>query len=192
MRKVILSNEVTLDGFFAGPNGELDWQIVDEESHQYAIDLLSHVDTLLFGRVTYQLMADYWPAAATNPSTSKSDLEIADKMNNLPKIVFSKTLQQVEWNNSRLVKDNIAQEISKMKQQSGKDMVIFGSGTIVPTFMQHGLIDEYRIIVNPVVLGNGKPLFKGINDKQNLKLLKTRLFDSGIVILFYEPAQASS
>ena len=90
MRKVILSNEVTLDGFFAGPNGELDWQIVDEESHQYAIDLLSHVDTLLFGRVTYQLMADYWPAAATNPSTSKSDLEIADKMNNLPKIVFQK------------------------------------------------------------------------------------------------------
>jgi dihydrofolate reductase len=192
MRKVLLSNLVTLDGFFAGPNGEIDWQIVDEESHQYAIDLLSHVDALLFGRVTYQLMADYWPAAATNPSTSKSDLEIADKMNNLPKIVFSKTLQQVEWNNSRLVKDNIAQEISKMKQQSGKDMVIFGSGSIVPTFMQYGLIDEYRIIVNPVVLGNGKPLFKGVNDKHNLKLLKTRLFDSGIVILFYEPAQASS
>jgi dihydrofolate reductase len=192
MRKVILSNSVTLDGFFEGPNKELDWHIVDEEVKQYANDLLSNVDALLFGRVTYQLMADYWPAAATNPSTSKSDLEIADKMNNLPKIVFSKTLQQVEWNNSRLVKDNIAQEISKMKQQSGKDMVIFGSGTIVPTFMQHGLIDEYRIIVNPVVLGNGKPLFKGINDKQNLKLLKTRLFDSGIVILFYEPAQASS
>jgi dihydrofolate reductase len=192
MRKVILSNEVTLDGFFAGPNGELDWHIVDEEFNQYAKDLLNNVDTLLFGRVTYQLMADYWPAAATNPSTSKSDLEIADKMNNLPKIVFSKTLQQVEWNNSRLVKDNIAQEISKMKQQSGKDMVIFGSGSIVPTFMQYGLIDEYRIIVNPVVLGNGKPLFKGVNDKHNLKLLKTRLFDSGIVILFYEPAQASS
>jgi dihydrofolate reductase len=114
MRKVILSNAVTLDGFFAGPNGELDWHIVDEELHQYAIDLLSNVDALLFGRVTYQLMADYWPAAATNPSTSKSDLKIADKMNNLPKIVFSKTLQQVEWNNSRLVKDNIAEEISKM------------------------------------------------------------------------------
>jgi len=192
MRKVILSNEVTLDGFFAGPNGELDWQIVDEESHQYTIDLLSNVDALLFGRVTYQLMADYWPAAATNPSTSKGDLEIADKMNNLPKIVFSKTLRQVEWNNSRLVKDNIAQEISKMKQQPGKDMVIFGSGSIVSPLMQLGLIDEYRIIVNPVVLGNGNPLFKGINDKQTLKLLKTRVFDSGIVILFYEPAQTSS
>lgn len=192
MRKVILSNLVTLDGFFEGPNRELDWHIVDEEFNEYAIDLLSKVDALLFGRVTYQLMADYWPSAAKNPSTSKADLEIADKMNNLLKIVFSKTLQQIEWNNSRLVKDNIAQEISKMKQQSGKDMVIFGSGSIVSTFMQHGLIDEYRIIVNPVVLGNGKPLFKGINDKQNLKLLKTRLFDSGIVILFYEPAQASS
>ena len=192
MRKVILSNMVTLDGFFEGPNKELDWHIVDEEINEYANDLLSNVDALLFGRVTYQLMADYWPAAATNPSTSKSDLEIADKMNNLPKIVFSKTLQEVKWNNSRLVKENIAEEISKMKQQPGKDMVIFGSGSIVSTFMQHGLIDEYRIIVNPVVLGNGKPLFKGINGKQNLKLLKTKVFDSGIVILFYEPAQTSS
>ena len=192
MRKVILSNLVTLDGFFAGPKGELDWHIVDEEFNQYAIDLLSKVDALLFGRITYQLMADYWPAAATNPSTSKSDLEIAHKMNNLPKIVFSKTLQEVRWNNSRLVKENIAEEISKMKQQPGKDMVIFGSGSIVSTFMQLGLIDEYRIIVNPVVLGNGNPLFKGINGKQNLKLLNTKVFDSGIVILFYEPAQASS
>ena len=113
-------------------------------------------------------------------------------MNNLPKIVFSKTLQEVKWNNSRLVKENIAEEISKIKQQPGKDMVIFGSGSIVSTFMQHGLIDEYRIIVNPIVLGNGNPLFKGINGKQNLKLLKTKVFDSGIVILFYEPAQASS
>ena len=187
MRKVILSISVTLDGFFEGPNKELDWHIVDEEAKEYAKDLLSNVDTLLFGRVTYQLMADYWPSAATNPSTSKSDLEIADKMNNLPKIVFSKTLQQVEWNNSRLVKENIAEEISKMKQQPGKDMVIFGSGSIVSTFMQHGLIDEYRIIVNPIVLGNGKPLFKGINDKQNLKLLKTEVLGSGVVILYYQP-----
>jgi dihydrofolate reductase len=192
MRKVILSNMVTLDGFFEGPNKELDWHIVDEEFNQYAIDLLSNVDVLLFGRVTYQLMADYWPAASTNPSTSKSDLEIADKMNNLPKIVFSKTLQEVKWNNSRLVKENIAEEISKMKTQAGKDMLIFGSGSIVSTFMQLGLIDQYRIIVNPVVLGNGNPLFKGINDKQNLKLLNTRVLGSGIVILYYEPVKTPS
>ena len=183
---------VTLDGFFEGPNKELDWHIVDEEFKEYAIDLLSKVDALLFGRVTYQLMADYWPAAATNPSTSKSDLEIADKMNNLPKIVFSKTLQEVKWNNSRLVKENIAEEISKMKQQPGKVMVIFGSGSIVSNFMQHGLIDEYRIIVNPVVLGNGNPLFKGIKDKHNLNLLKTRAFSSGVVILYYEPVKTPS
>jgi len=192
MRKVLLSNLVTLDGFFAGPKGELDWHIVDEEFNQYAIDLLSKVDALLFGKVTYQLMADYWPAAATNPSTPKSDVEIAEKMNNLPKIVFSKTLQEVKWNNSRLVKDNIAEEISKMKQQPGKDMVIFGSGSIVSTLMQHGLIDEYRIIVNPIVLGNDKPLFKGINGKQNLKLLKTKVLGSGVVILYYEPVKISS
>ena len=192
MRKVILSNLVTLDGFFEGPNKELDWHIVDEEFKEYAIDLLSKVDALLFGRVTYQLMADYWPAAATNPSTPKSDLEIADKMNNLPKIVFSKTLQEVKWNNSRLVKENIAEEISKMKQQPGKVMVIFGSGSIVSNFMQHGLIDEYRIIVNPVVLGNGNPLFKGIKDKHNLNLLKTRAFSSGVVILYYEPVKTPS
>jgi dihydrofolate reductase len=187
MRKIILSNMVALDGFFAGPNGELDWHVVDDEYNEYAIDLLSKVDTILFGRVTYQLMADYWPAVAMNPSTSKNDLEIADKMNNLPKIVFSKTLHKVEWNNSRLVKENIPEEISKMKQQAGKDMVILGSGSIVSSLMQLGLIDEYRIIVNPVVLGNGKPLFKDINDKLNLKLLNVRVFDSGNVILFYEP-----
>src|SRR3989454_5884321 len=187
MRKVILSISVTLDGFFEGPNKELDWHIVDEEVKEYAKDLLNNVDTLLFGRVTYQLMADYWPAAATNSSTSKSDLEIADKMNNLPKIVFSKTLQEVKWNNSSLVKENIVEEISKMKQQTGKDMVIFGSGSIVSTFMQFGLIDEYRLIVNPVVLGSGKPLFKGINEKHNLKLLKNRILGSGVVILYYQP-----
>jgi dihydrofolate reductase len=168
MRKVILSNSVTLDGFFEGPNKELDWHIVDEEVKEYAKDLLNNVDTLLFGRVTYQLMADYWPAAATNSSTSKSDLEIADKMNNLPKIVFSKTLQEVKWNNSSLFKENIVEELP------------------------FGLIDEYRIILNPVVLGNGNPLFKGINEKQNLKLLKTRMFSSGVVILFYEPVKTSS
>src|SRR2546425_11369639 len=122
MRKVILSISVTLDGFFEGPNKELDWHIVDEEAKEYAKDLLSNVDTLLFGRVTYQLMVDYWPAAATNSSTLKSDLEIADKMNNLPKNCFFKNLQEVKWNNSSLVKENIVEEISKMNQQSGKYM----------------------------------------------------------------------
>jgi dihydrofolate reductase len=183
MRKVILSNLVSVDGFFAGPNGELDWFIVDEKFNDYANDLLSKVDALLFGRLTYQLMADYWPS----PSATRDDPLIADKMNNLPKIVFSKTLHKVEWNNSRLVKENVADEISTMKQQPGKDMVIFGSGSIVSSFIQLGLIDEYRIIVIPVVLGKGKPLFKDINDKHNLILLKTKVLGSGVVILYYQP-----
>ena len=184
MRKVIVSNLVSLDGFFEGPNKELDWFVVDEEFFDYARDLLGTVDTILFGRVTYQMMESYWPAETDN------DPVITDKMNNLPKIVFSKTLSSTpwgKWNNARLVKENIPEEIRKMKQQAGKDMVIFGSGILVSDFTQLGLIDEYRIILNPVVLGKGNPLFKGLQDKLNLKLLKTKTLSSGVVILYYEP-----
>jgi dihydrofolate reductase len=155
MRKVTLSNMVTLDGFFEGPNRELEWHVVDEEFNGYANDLLSKVDAILFGRVTYQLMADYWPS----PSATRDDPIIVDKTYNLPKIVFSKTLQKVEWNNSRLVEENIAEEISKMKQQPGKDILICGSADLVHTLMQHNLIDCYRIMVHPVILGSGKRLF---------------------------------
>jgi len=152
MRKVIVSMMVSLDGYFAGPNGEIDWHIVDEEFNEYAIDLLEKVDTILFGRVTYRLFENYWPAAAINPSTSKSDLEIAHKINDANKIVFSKTLEKVEWKNTRLHKEIIPVEIENLKQQPGKDMVIYGSGSIVSAFTQFHLIDEYKIIVNPVVL----------------------------------------
>jgi dihydrofolate reductase len=180
MGKVIVSNLVTVDGFFAGPNGEIDWFVWDEELRDYSIDLLSTVDTLLFGRVTYQLMANYWP-------TATEDAIIAERMNNLPKIVFSKTLESVEWKNAKLVKEIIPEEILKIKQFPGKDMVILGSGSIVSTLTQLGLIDEYRLIVNPVILGNGKPLFKGLKDRLNLKLLKTKAFSSGNVLLSYQP-----
>jgi dihydrofolate reductase len=189
MKKVIVSEMVSLDGFFAGPNGEIDWHIVDEEFNQYAIDLLNTVDTILFGRVTYQLFESYWPVAALRSSTSKSNLEIASKINNMTKIVFSETLEKVEWKNASLVKEIIPDEIAKMKQQPGKDIVIYGSGSIVSAFTQLGLVDEYRIIVNPVVLGNGKPLFKDIRDRINLKLLKTKTFSSGNILLVYRPAK---
>ncbi len=185
MRKIILSNLVSLDGYFEGPNREIDWHNVDEEFNEYAIDFLNSVDTLLFGRVTYQLMASYWPT----PTAIANDPIVAEKMNSLPKIVFSRTLEKVEWKNTRLVKEAIAEEISKLKQQPGKDSAIFGSSDLALTFIQHGLIDEYRIIVNPVVLGNGKPLFKGIKDRLNLKLLKTKVFRSGNVCLYYEPVE---
>jgi len=183
MRKVIVSNLVSLDGFFEGPNKELDWFVVEEEFFYYARDLLRSVDTILFGRVTYEGMASYWPT----PDSADNDPTITHKMNNLPKIVFSKTLSKVEWNNSRLVKGDIGEEIPKMKQEPGKDMVVFGSGEIVSALMQLNLIDEYRLIVNPVILGGGNPLFKGLQDKLNLKLLKTKTLNSGVIILYYEP-----
>ncbi|MGZ6239174.1 MAG: dihydrofolate reductase family protein [Syntrophales bacterium] len=188
-RKVIVSEMVSLDSFFAGPTGEIDWHIVDEEFNQYAIDLLNTVDTILFGRVTYQLFESYWPTAATNPSTSMSDLEIAHQINNMTKIVFSRTLERVEWKNARLLKEIIPAEIVMMKQQPGKDMVIYGSGSIVSALMNLGLIDEYRVIVNPVILGNGKPLFKGLRNKLNLRLLETKTFGSGNVLLCYKPEE---
>jgi dihydrofolate reductase len=184
MRKVILFNMVTLDGFFEGPNGEIDWHKVDEEFNQFAIDQLNSVDVLLFGRVTYELMASYWPT----PAATADDPIVAEKMNTMPKIVFSRTLEKAEWNNTRLVKENVVEEITRLKQQPGQDLIIFGSADLTATFIQYGLIGEYRIMVNPVVLGNGKPLFKGIKDKFNLKLLKTKTFRSGNVLLYYQPA----
>jgi dihydrofolate reductase len=180
MRKIIVSNLASLDGFFEGPNKELDWFMVDEEFFEYARDLLRSVDTLLFGRLTYEHMAKHWPYAPVD--------EIADKMNNLPKIVFSKTLDKVEWNNSRLVKNNIGEEVSKLKQQPGKDMVIFGSADLASYLLRLGLIDEYRIILNPLLIGSGNPLFKGIKERIKLKLTGTRQFGSGVVVLYYQPA----
>jgi dihydrofolate reductase len=177
MRKVIVSNLVSLDGFFEGPNKELDWHVVDEEFFEYAKDLLRTVDTLLFCAATYELMAAYWPSAPAD--------EIADKMNNLPKVVFSTTLPKTDWNNSRLVRNNIQEEISNLKQQPGQDMVVFGSASLASFLLQLGLVDEYRVIVNPVLIGGGKPLFTGITNRIRLQLLSTKVFGSGVILLNY-------
>ena len=184
MRKVILFMAVSLDGFFEGPNREIDWHNVDKEFNEFAISQLNEFGTLLFGRVTYQLMAGYWPT----PAATTDDQFVAGKMNSLPKIVFSRTLDKADWNNTRLVKDNVAEEVNKLKNQPGKDIAIFGSSNLCVSFIQMGLIDEFRIMVNPVVLGNGHPLFGGIRDKLKLKLLKTKTFSSGNVLLYYQPA----
>ena len=180
MRKVIVSNLASLDGFFEGPNKELDWHVVDEEFFAYAKDMLRNADTLLFGPATYKLMAAYWPTAPAD--------EIADKMNNLPKVVFSTTLQKVDWNNSRLVSNNIQEEVSKLKQQPGKDIVILGSARLASFLLQLGLVDEYRVILNPVLIGGGKPLFPGITERIRMKLLATKVFASGVILLSYQKA----
>ena len=185
MRKVILFNMVTLDGFFEGSNGEIDWHNVDEEFNEFAVDQVNAADGLIFGRVTYELMASYWPT----PAAQADDPIVAEKMNTMPKIVFSRTLKTVEWNNTRLVKGDTVKEISELKQQPGKDLLIFGSADLASTLTNLGLIDEYRIMVNPVVLGKGKPLFKDIKGKLNLRLLRTRNFSNGNVLLYYEPVK---
>ena len=183
MRKVFLFMMVTLDGFFEGPNHEIDWHNVDEEFNEFAIEQLDEIDTLLFGRVTYELMASYWPTSFAR----ENDPIVADKMNRIPKLVFSKTLDKAEWENSRLVNEHIAEEVSKLKQQPGKDMAIFGSSDLTVSLLEMGLVDELRIMVNPVVLGSGKSLFHGIRDTVKLKLLRMKTFRSGNVLLYYEP-----
>ena len=183
MRKVFLFNMTTLDGFFEGPNQDISWHNVDEEFNDFAIEQLNEISTLLFGRVTYQVMASYWPTEFA----IKGDPIVAGLMNSLSKIVFSKTLDEAGWNNTKLVKENIAEEVLKLKQQPGKDIAIFGSSDLAVTLAEQGLIDEYRIIVNPVFLGHGTSLLKGIHEKLNLRLLKSRTFKSGNVLLYYVP-----
>jgi dihydrofolate reductase len=178
MKKLIVQELVSLDGFFAGPHGEIDWHCVDDEYGEYAKDFLNSVDVLLFGRVTYQLLASYWPTASD---------DISHKMNTLSKIVFSKTLEKVEWQNTRLIKENVVEQITHLKQQQGKDLAILGSADLASYLMNAGLIDEYHITVVPVVLGNGIPLFKDIHESVNMKLLKSKtLNSSGNVQLFYQ------
>ncbi len=185
MRKVFLFNLITLNGFFEGPNQDISWHHVDEEFNEFAVNQLHEIGTLLFGRVTYHLMASYWP---TEPATM-NDPVVAKLMNDMPKVVFSKTLDKVEWSNSRLVKGDPAAEVSKLKQQSGKDIAIFGSSNLAVTLAEHDLIDEYRILVNPVFMGEGVPLLKGIKGNIELKFLQVRTFESGNVLLSYAPAR---
>lgn len=188
MRKIIVSEFYTLDGLMSDPKDEMDWVInnFSEYIGKYENELYDRADTLLLGRVTYKIFESYWPNAAKDPSTPKDNIEMAHKINNATKIVFSRTLQKVEWKNSILKKEINSEEIIKMKQQKGKDMLIVGSASIVQQFTNLGLIDEYHLLVHPIVLGIGKPLFKDINERQNLKLVETKTFKNGVVGLYYE------
>lgn len=185
MRKIIVFENVTLDGFMAGPNGEIDWAIRDDEVTQYSKEGHDSVDMFLFGRVTYDMMASFWPT----PAGQSANPVFAEFLNTSPKIVFSTTLKKADWQNAEVVKELTNEEILKLKQQPGKNMMIFGSGTIVEQLTKLGLIDEYQLMVNPVILGKGKPLFENITDKINLKLVKTKTFKSGIVLLQYQPVK---
>lgn len=185
MRKVIYSMSVSLDGFIETPNREIDWVIVDEELHTFFNNQAREMGAFLYGRRMYELMVDYWPTADTKPSRPAYEVEYARIWKNTPKIVFSKTLDKVEWN-SRLVRDNIAEEITKLRAQPGKDLSV-GGPTLASTFMQLGLIDEYQLFMNPVVLGSGTPFFPALHNPIKLQLIQARTFSSGVVYLRYQP-----
>ncbi len=186
MSKVIYSMMVSLDGYIEGPNRELDWAIIDEELHTFANDQARDMGAFLYGRRLYEVMVDYWPTADTNPSAPAYEVEFARIWKNKPKIVFSKTLDKVEWN-SRLVRENIADEVRQLKEQPGQELGL-GGPTRAATFMQLALIDEYGFFVHPVVLGGGTPFFPALDDTINVRLVETRTFGSGVVYLRYRRA----
>jgi dihydrofolate reductase len=192
MRKVIAMLHLSLDGLSAGPHDELDWISYDDELEQYAHSMHDIADAVIWGRRTYEGMASYWLTVQGNPASTPAELEHARWLDSATKIVVSRTLDRVKWNNAQntvLIKDNIAEEINKIKQQPGKAIWFLGSTMLAQTFMQLDLIDEYRFNINPTVLGHGKSPFAGVARQFPLKLLEARTFKSGVVALRYEPAR---
>ncbi len=189
MRKIIVTMWVTLDGFIAGPNNDMGFigEVYDEAMGNYEYELVSAADTLLLGRVTYESFAGSWPHVPDRPGADPGEVAYAHKLNAMRKIVFSKTLPHVEWNNSTLKREIVPEEIEKLKQEPGKDIVIYGSASVIQELTNAGLIDEYQLLVHPFILGDGKPLFKNIKEKVNLKLIDTQARSSGVVVLTYQP-----
>ncbi|HVU14924.1 MAG TPA: dihydrofolate reductase family protein [Phototrophicaceae bacterium] len=184
MRKLIASIFMTLDGFMADTSGDLGWSHSPPEQEQATGDLLDHADTILLGRVTYEIISAYWPFAT-------DDEFLAAKMNTIPKVVLSKTLQQAtwgKWNNATIAPGEIGAEVMKLKQQPGKDIVIIGSSKIVSALAQRGLIDDFRLLINPVALGNGVRLFDDLSTPVKLKLLSSLTYPGGVMETHYAPA----
>jgi dihydrofolate reductase len=180
MRKVIAAINMTIDGFCDHTAG-----IVDDELHQHYNDLLSNAGILLYGRITYQLMESYWPYVVKNPTGNKPIDDFARLIQNIPKLVFSHTLNNVEWENAKLAKGSVKDEVLDLQRDAGKDIFI-GSPSLIVELTKLKLIDEFQLCVHPVILGNGLPLFKNINNTSILKLLRTKILGSGAIVLYYE------
>ncbi len=190
MRKVIFLMHLSLDGLVAGPNGEMDWIVYTQELESYVHELHNSTDAAIYGRGTYDMMHGYWPTVLSNPESSAGDKNHARWYENATKIVFSRKLEKIEGDKTVLIRDNIVEEMTKIKQQPGKNLWLLGSPTLAQTFMQLGLIDEYWLNVNPIILGNGKPLYGNLKDKINLKLIEAKTIPGGVVGLRYEPVKA--
>jgi dihydrofolate reductase len=184
MRKIALMLSVSLDGFFEGPNGELDWQLVDDELHEHFNEVLGAMGAFLSGRVTYELMAGFWPTADEDPTSTKPMVGFARIWREMSKIVYSTTLDHADWN-ATVVRDVVPTEVLKLKEQPGGDLAL-GGANLAAAFMRYDLIDEHRLYVHPVLIGRGKRLFEPSDAKVDLRLAETRSFGSGVVLLRYE------
>lgn len=187
MSKLTVFNSVSTDGFFVGPGGDVTWahRKADAEWNKFTEDNAKGDCVLVFGRITYEMMAAWWPTK----KAMKTMPAVAERMNSAQKVVFSKTLEEASWNNTTLVKRDLAGEIRKLKKTAGKDLMIFGSGTLVSQLTQKGLIDEYQMVLQPIVLGQGRTMFEDVKKELDLKLVRTRTFKNGFVFLCYEPAK---
>jgi dihydrofolate reductase len=185
MRKLMVFDQVSLDGFFVDRDGDMQWAHKrDPEWQEFVANNARGGGMLVFGRKTYDQMIQYWPT----PQAMQNTPVVAERMNNMPKVVFSKTLEKASWSNTTLVKGDPASEMRKLKAQPGPNMVILGSGSIVSQMAEHGLVDEFQIIINPLVLGQGRTLFSTVRDRLSLKLTQSRTFQNGSVFLCYQPA----
>ena len=184
MRKIIWMMSVSLDGFMEGPNHELDWHMVDDELHNHLNEQLGAMGAFLDGRVTYELMAGFWPTADSDPSSTAPMVEFARIWRDMPKIVYSKTLDRADWNTT-VVRDVVVEEIMDLKAQPGGDLVL-GGADLAATFRRYDLIDEYRLYVHPAVIGRGTPMFQPSDTRITLRLAETRAFGNGVVLLRYQ------
>ena len=184
MRRLVSFMVMTLDGYTEGPEHAFDWPNVDDEFNEFSVSQLNDIDILLFGRVTYEGMASFWPT----PEAFEFDPVIAERMNTIPKVVLSSTLAEATWQNSTLVIEDAISAAAKLKQEDGKDLALFGSQTLTVSLLEAGLIDELRVLVNPILLSGGPTLFAGLHDRVPLTLMRTTVFCSGNVLLRYRPA----
>ncbi|MDG6900054.1 MAG: dihydrofolate reductase family protein [Nitrososphaerota archaeon] len=187
MRKVILDTIISLDGYYTSPKNEIDWFDFDRQEVEWSKEILRRVDTMLYGRVTYEEFSEFWPKA--KPSPDGFDPEIIGQLNGLRKVVFSRKIKDAPWKPAEVVRGDPATEVARLKRGRGKDMVVVGSGTLVAALVRGGLVDEYRVRVRPIILGAGRPLFVDQKARHPLKLVSAKAFGNGVVALHYEPVR---